>query len=102
MPDIWGNFTRGIPEFAQESFSALDPWFYPLLLFGIIGYIYTCMKSVTSAVIAIIITLGIFGATTSIFEGEGVPYMTQMMYIITIMGIAMLLFSLISHRRRVM
>ena len=100
MTDVWVNFSQGIFEYSVESFSAVDPWFYPLLLFGIIGYIYTSMHSVTAAVVGIIITLGIFGVTTSVFEG--VPELTQILYLITIIGISMLLFSLLIHRRRVM
>lgn len=99
MTDVWGNFSEGVPQYAMEAFSAIDPWFYPIVLFGIIGYIYGCMQSVTSAVIAILITLGIFAVTTSIFEG--VPEMTQILYIITILGLTMLLVSLLLHKRRV-
>jgi len=99
MTDVWGNFSEGVPQYAMEAFSAIDPWLYPIVLFGIIGYIYGCMQSVTSAIIAILITLGIFSVTTSIFEE--VPEMTQILYIITILGLTMLLVSLLLHKRRV-
>ena len=97
-PDIWTNFTAGIPEYATESFAALDPWFYPLLFLGFIGYIYGCMNSVTSAIIAILMTLGIFAVTTSIFEQT--TQMTQLLYIITVLGLTMLIVRLISKNRR--
>ena len=102
MTDVWGNFTQGIPEYAVDAFSAVDPWFYPILLVGIIGYIYGCMNSATSAIVAIIITLGIFGVTTSVFEGEGIPIVTQFLYIITVVGLTLLIVNLMLHRRRVM
>lgn len=99
-PDIWTNFTRGVPEYATDAFAAIDPWFYPLILFGIIGYIYTSMQSVTSAIIGILITLGLFTVTTSIFAAEGVPMMTQFLYIVTLIGLTMLILSLLLRRSR--
>jgi len=84
-PDIWTNFTRSVPEYATDAFAAIDPWFYPLMLFGIIGYIYGCMSSVISAIIAIFITLGLFAVTTSIFEQT--PQLVQILYIITVIGL---------------
>ena len=99
MP-TWENFSQGIPKYAIEAYSAVDPWFYPILLLGIIGYIYGCMNSITSAIIAILITLGIFAATTSIFTGTGVSYLTQFLYIVTLVGLSMLIVSLILHKRR--
>ena len=98
--DVWANFSSGIAQYATDAFSVLDPWFYPIIFIGVIGYIYTCMHSVTVAVVAIIITLGLFGATTSIFAG--VPEVTQLLYIISIIGITMLIVTLILKRRVVM
>jgi len=100
MTDIWGNFTNGSVEYAVQAFQAVDPWFYPIIMVAIIGYIYTAMNSVTAAVIGIIITLGIFGATTSIFEAEGIAQMTQFLYVVTIIGISMLLLSLVTYKNR--
>lgn len=84
--DIWGNFTQGIPQYAIEAYSAVDPWFYPILFVGIIGYIYAAMNSITSAVIAIIITMGIFATTTSIFADMN--ELTSLLYIIALIVIA--------------
>ena len=99
MTDVWGNFTNGTAEYAIESFAALEPWVYPLLFVGIIGYIYTSMHSVTSAVVAIIITLGLFGVTTSLFTYT--PEITQLFYIISIMGITSLIVTMLMKHRGV-
>jgi len=96
--DLWTNFTRSIPQYAEEAYSAVDPWFYPILFLGIIGFIYSSMNSITTAIIAILITFGIFATTTSIFTE--VSEMTQFLYIITVVGLTMLIVTLILNKRR--
>ena len=96
---IWTNFTRSIPQYAVDAYAAVDPWFYPILFIGIIGFIYTSMNSITVAIIAILITFGIFATTTSIFTE--VSELTQFLYIITVVGLTMLIVTLILNKRRV-
>jgi hypothetical protein len=98
MGDIWTNFTNSIPEYATDAFSAVDPWFYPILFAGIIGFIYSSMNSVTTAIIGILITFGIFATTTSIFVDT--PEVTQLLYIITVVGLTMLITTLVLNKRR--
>ena len=96
--DLWTNFTRSVPQYAVEAYSAVDPWFYPILFIGIIGFIYTSMNSITAAIIAILITFGIFATTTSIFTE--VSELTQFLYIITVVGLTMLIVTLILSKKR--
>ena len=60
LMDIWNNSTSNFPEYALDAYSAIDPWFYPIVLFSIIGYIYAYMHSATVAMVAIIVTFGLF------------------------------------------
>jgi len=95
--DVWGNFTESIPDFAVAAYSAVDPWFWPLVFVGIIGYLYTAMNSVTVAIIGILVTFGLFATTTNFLHG--IPEITQFLYLVTIIGITMLLFTLFLNRR---
>ena len=93
----WGIFTgEGIFEYAIEAYSAVDPWFYPILMIGIVGYIYGCMNSATSAIIAILITFGLFATTTSIFEQTS--EIIILLYLITIVGLTFLVVTLLTKR----
>lgn len=97
MTNIWGNFTNSSVEYAVQAFQAVDPWFYPIIFIGIIGYLYTCMHSVTVAIVGIIITFGMFAVTTNIFAE--VPEITQFLYLVAITGITVLIVTLITKRR---
>ena len=94
--DIWTNFTRSIPEYATDAFSAIDPWFWPLVFVGVFGFLYTAMNSITVAIVGILITFGLFATTTNIFVG--IPEVTQFLYIITVIGITMLIGMLFIRR----
>lgn len=99
-PDIWSNVTsEGIIEYAVAAFDAIDPWFYPLVMLGFIGYIYGCMHSAIAAVIAIIITIGLFAAGTNIFIQTS--ELTILLYLITVIGIAFFITTLMLRRRNV-
>jgi hypothetical protein len=96
--EIWENLTQGIFNYAMDSYNILGIWLYPLLFIGIIGYVYASMQSVTVGIIGILLTIGIFGATTQIFQE--VPMLVQLLYIITILGLTLLLVGLFIKRSR--
>ena len=96
-PDIWANFTQNPPQYIVEAFSAIDPWFYPLVFLGIIGFVYGATNSIISAVIMILIMFGLFAGTTSIFSG--IPEITQFLYLIAILGITLLVVTFFLKRR---
>jgi len=90
--EIWDNFNNGIFDYMLSTYSAIDPYFWPLVFIGIIGYIYVAVQSVTVAVVSIIVTFALFGTTTSIFES--IPMFSQFLYIIAIVGITCLFVAL--------
>jgi len=96
--ELWQNFSINIPQWAIDAYGSVDPWTYPFVFIGIIGYIYTATESLTMAVVGIFITFGIFATTTSIFEA--VPQISTFFYIIAVLGITMLVVTLIIKKRR--
>ena len=93
---IWENLTNGFINYSLDSYNILGIWLYPLLLLGIVGYIYASMHSITVAVVGIIITIGVFASTSMIFVN--VPIITQFLYIIVVLGICMLLVGVFIKR----
>ena len=96
--DIWQDFSSDIFGYAFSAYDAIEPWFWPFVFVGIIGYLYAGMQSVTVAVVGILITFGIFATTTSVFEE--VPAISQFFYIIAILGITLLMVGLVLKRGR--
>jgi len=94
--DLWSNFSD-LPEYAIQAFSAVDPWVYPLVFVGIIGFLYTSMNSIMVAVVGILFTLGLFGTSTTIFND--VPEVTMLLYVISIIGVSLLIVTFIVKRR---
>jgi hypothetical protein len=91
--EMWNNFSGGFFEYAMSAYDKLEPWTYPLVFVGIIGYVYMATRSVTAAIISIFITLGLYGASTSIFDA--VPSLNLLLWCITIIGIPMLFFAIV-------
>ena len=95
--DLWNNSTDNFMQYAIDAYSAIDPWFYPILLFGIVGYVYTYMRSTIAAVVAIFITLGIYGAT-GIFNGT--YELTLFMYIVALVGVVALIVTFVQSKQK--
>lgn len=99
MGAIWNNFTQGIFDYGLSAFDSMEPWTKPLLFIAIIGFVYGYMQSATVAIVGIIITLSIYGTTTSYFDA--VPNLTLFFYIVTLTGLSMLITALfISYWRK--
>lgn len=92
LTTIWGNFSQGIFEYAIDAYSNLEPWTFPLIFIGIIGYVYSATHSIVTMVAAILITFGIYATTTDIFND--VPDISLLMSLISIIGISALVFTL--------
>ena len=97
MAYLWDNFTNGILDYAMGAYSSMSPWHYVLLVVGFIGFVYAVMQSVTVTVVAIIFTFGIYAITTDIFAD--VPDLTLFFYIVTVVGITLLIGTLFYKRR---
>lgn len=86
---IWQNFTaNGIFQYAMNAYSHLDPWLWPFIILGIIGFVYAAMQSLIVAVVAIIILFGALAGTTDIFSYAPEP--TQFAYLLAIIGLTAL------------
>lgn len=97
MGSLWTNFSSGILDYAMSAYSSLEPWVYPFIFVGILGFIYATMQSVTVVVVGILFTLGIYAVTTNVFAD--VPDVTLFLYIVSIIGIALLITALFIKRR---
>lgn len=88
--EIWQNFTTdGIINYALSAYSHIEPWLWPLILLGIVGFIYGAMQSLIVAVVGIIIIFGALAGTTDVFSYAPEP--TQFAYILAVVGITALL-----------
>lgn len=94
---LWENFTSGFLDYAMSAYVSLEPWVYPFIFVGVIGFIYASMQSVTVVVVGILFTLGIFAVTTNVFAD--VPDVTLFLYIVSIIGISLLITALFIKRR---
>jgi len=96
MFEFWTNFSNGLIEYAMDAYSNVEPWTYPLIFIGIIGFVYTATHSIITAVAAILIVFGIYATTVNVFEN--VPDVSLFMYIVTLVGISALIFTLFARK----
>lgn len=89
----------GIAGYIMETFNSMDPYFWPLFFGGIIGFVYLKTQSTVAAIIAIIITFGLWGGTATISLFKDVPLFSQFLYIVTLIGLTALVGGLIMKRR---
>jgi len=97
MAALWDSFYSGMIDYAMSAYDPFGIWKYPALLLAIIGFIYASMQSAIVAIVGILFTFAIYGMTTNIFAS--VPDLNLFLYIITIMGIALLFTALFIKRR---
>lgn len=74
-----------------------DVWFYPLVFFGIIGYVYALSNSATAAAVIISLVFSIFGIT-GIFSAS--PEYVQISWIIVIISFSAAFTALFAGRKR--
>ena len=93
--EFWDEFVSDIMGYWIDGFSNTDPYLFPFLFIGIIGFIYASLNSITVAIVGILLTIGLFGS--SFFAG--IPDLTNLLYIVTILGISLLIVTLFIKRR---
>lgn len=60
----WTNISGNWTTWVTDAYTnILGDWFWPIVFFGVIGYIYAVNRSVTVAAVAICIVFGVFGVT---------------------------------------
>jgi hypothetical protein len=89
----------GIMGYMMETFQPMNPLFWVIIFGALICYVYLASKSLIAAVILILITFATFGGTVISGYFSDVPIFTQFLYIITLFGIASLIFGLVMKRR---
>ena len=90
---IWTDFSSGIFDYAISAYSNLEPWTYPLIFMGIMGYVYVASKSMTAFIVSVFITLGVFATTTSVFAD--VPNLNLFLFIVTVFGMSLVILALV-------
>ena len=96
--DMWTNFSDGIVDYAMDAYSNVEPWVFPLIFIGIIGYVYAATHSVVTAVAAILITFGLYATASTMNVFGDVPDISLFMYLIALVGIASLVFTLFMRK----
>ena len=97
MGALWDSLMEGFIDYGMSAYDGFGVWKYPLVFIAIIGYVYATMQSITVTIVAIIFTFAIYGVTTNIFAD--VPDLNLFLYIVTIIGIALLITTLFIKRR---
>lgn len=87
--------------YGMQTFDPMQPYFWLLFFGAIIGYIYGAVRSIVVTVIAIILVFGIFAGTTlsGYFSDSKVSIFSQFMYILTLVGLVLLVGALLTKRR---
>ncbi len=88
--DWMGWFTKGYVDI-------LGIWFYPMILAGIIGYVYALSHSVTAAAVLIALAFGVFGIS-GIFSG--VPEFAALSWGIVVASFSAVFVAIFTGRKR--
>jgi hypothetical protein len=92
--EIFNEFIQGILQYARNGYADLDIWFYPIIFVGIFGFIYAGTQSVTVMIVGILVTFGLYGSTLFV----EIPVINNFFYLITIIGIVMLIVALMTKK----
>ena len=79
-------------EYCWSAYDVLGPYKYPLLILGIVGYVFLYTRSATLAIVTIIAAFSIF-ASTGMFAGTQI--LNSFLGTMTILGLASLLLAFI-------
>lgn len=80
-----------IINWAMSAYDGLGEYKYPLIIIGILGYVYMATKSITLFVVAVIVTFAFFG--TGVLAN--VPEVSMLFSVITVVGIVSLLMAVL-------
>jgi len=92
----WSNFTSDMPNFITSPFKAyIGEFFWPLVLSGVIGWVYATTRNLASTAAAIFLVFALYGTKT----GLQYPEFSMIFYIIAVAGIAGLILMLFIRSR---
>lgn len=87
MPVSWENISGNWSTWITDAYTGiLGNWFWPIVFFGVIGYVYTVNKSATAAAVAICILFGVFGVTGIFTDAPEYVMLNATIVIIAIAG----------------
>ncbi len=87
----WSNFTSDMPNFLASPFKTyIGEFFWPLVLSGVIGWVYASTKNLASTAAAIFLVFALYGTKV----GLQYPEFSMIFYIIAVAGIAGLILML--------
>ena len=82
----WSNIGGNWSTWITDAYTGiLGDWFWPIVFFGVIGYVYAVNKSATAAAVAICLVFGVFGVT-GIFADT--PEFVMINYMILIFAVS--------------
>ena len=96
MGTYWTEFTNGFMDYAMGAYDSLGDWGYPIIMLGLIGWLYGVTGSLVAAVAGIIVMVGLYGVNVFV----DVPDILFILYLITLLTIASLLTALFIKNRR--
>jgi len=97
MGVLWDSLMEGFIDYGMSAYDGFGVWKYPILFLAVIGFVYATMTSIIVTIVAIIFTFAIYAVTTDIFAG--VPDLNLFLYIVSIVGITLLITALFIKRR---
>jgi len=87
MPVSWENISGNWTTWVTDAYTGiLGNWFWPLVFFGVIGYVYAINKSATSAAVAICLVFGIFGVTGVFADAPDFVFINMAIVLIAVSG----------------
>jgi hypothetical protein len=92
----WTEFTSDMPNFIASPFKAyIGEFFWPLVLSGVIGWVYATTRNLASTAAAIFLVFALYGTKT----GLQYPEFAMIFYIIAVAGVAGLILMLFIRSR---
>lgn len=86
MGAIWDSLSSGFFDYAMSAYDSMGDWVYPIIMLGLIGWLFGVTNSVIAAVAGIIVMVGLYGTSVLV----DVPDVLFILYIIVLFGIASL------------
>jgi len=96
----WSNISTNWADFIMSGYDdVFGHWVYPLILLGIVGYVYCINRSALSAAAGICIIFSVFGAT-AVFRYPDIPEFSLIGVLIAVGSFAGLFAVLFTMRQR--
>lgn len=78
-----------IISWAMSAYDGFGIYKYPLLILGILGYVYMATKSITLFIVAVIVTFAMFGSTNVFADVWEISWLLSIISVIGIVSLVM-------------